>query len=284
MSLPTAAEVEADLVRRLADPPSADPLYDALTHAALVDAALAAGGGLLLNPDAARELSPHYATVDQRLAFTAATECPALRYVTDRFYRTVRARPSDRDAPLRVLFLAGGPASGKTQVAAHHHARGTADLILDARLDDLDAAARMIDTALMYGWTPSVLYVHRVFNYAMKDMLDRAARFGRFVPLAPGLPQPDLATLHVRAQRTLVALHNRYADAGKVTFGVLRHGRSPDNVRRVEVADLSPGGGSHYGSPEAIHADQARALDDFRTDEGIPGPVRAAVAGDPAAG
>ena len=276
-SIPTAHAVAADLAERLSDPAVADPLYDALPGV---------GGGRLLNLDAARGLSPHYGTVDDQLAFTAATYGPALAYVVDRFHRVVRGRVADRDDTPAGLLLSGGPASGKTAVAAAHVDRERFDLVVDVGGSDLDVLTRMVNAALRSGWDVSVLHVHRPFNYAMKDMLDRACRFGRYVPLRPGRPEPDLAGLHLRCQRTVLVLAQRFADTPAVTVAAVRNGsspRHPDRVQRIELADLAAGGGYHYGSPDPLYADQARALDDFAADERIPGAVRGAIGIDPGA-
>src|SRR4051812_2189787 len=117
MALTPEEQRVADELRAILTGPNADAAYDAVPGAM---------SGKILNADLARELSPRYKCVADRIAFTPATYEPARDYVYDRFMRSITPAKEARVA----MLLAGGAASGKT--TSIRRAVQAADLVFDS--------------------------------------------------------------------------------------------------------------------------------------------------------
>jgi hypothetical protein len=255
MSTPAFSDEELAVQWELADVlkgAAADSAYAAL------DGAFA---GRLLNADLARELSPRYRSVADRLRFTRATYPSAAQYVLRRFHATIGmpGTPGSRS----VLFLGGGAASGKT-TSVGRDVILEYDLVFDSNLADVVKASTMIDEALRGGWFVSVRYIHRPFDLAVESMLQRARETGRYIPM--GHPS-RFASLHFNAQRTVVALRDRYAAEPRVTVAAIANlwrPRTQLGPVPIAVEDLAPGGKFSYTSVEELHAVQSPILERFR--------------------
>jgi hypothetical protein len=248
---PTTDEVERELRQLLLNYSTADPAYDAILETL---------NGHVLNTDAAREISPHYGTARQRQAFTEATYAPSRDYVFRRILRALGTPPTTKSgkAP-RVLFLAGGPASGKT-TSVGQALLERYDLVIDSTLSDLRKARVMIDGALIADWMVDVTYIHRPFGNAVADMLWRAEKTGRYVPLGPTMSR-NLASLHIEAQTVFGKICEEYsAVAGVIATALLnvwvREKPLVVGASQISNDSLAKGGEYYYTSIRELYAIQ----------------------------
>lgn len=203
------AQVESEL-EHILNSPEADALYDAIAEAR---------GGRVINSDIARELSPHYRTKADRIAYTLATYKPAARYVYNRFMETVAATPGEGRI---ALLLAGGPASGKT--ASVGGRIDDYDLVFDTTLSVIEKARPIIQQLLDHHWQVHIQYIHRPYDLAVGSMLERALRTGRYV----GLGHPSrLARVHMAAQNCFNVLQRQFT--GTVELFVTGNFWTPDD-------------------------------------------------------
>ena len=123
MAADEGREIESEL-RRILERTDADAAYDALPGCM---------GGKILNADMARELSPRYKTIADRIAFTNATYAPARDYVFNRSMRTIKSSRGKL-----AMILAGGAASGKSTSVRGLLER--ADLVFDSNCAEFQTA------------------------------------------------------------------------------------------------------------------------------------------------
>ncbi len=141
----------------------------------------------------------------------------------------------------RVVFLAGGPASGKS------HARGQApeiaagaDVLIDAPMATYANAKAAVDRVLAKGGQVLINYIHTPLEKATGFMLDRFEQKGRETNA------DKLADMHYRAQQSALRLAREYAGNKNVQLRVM------DN----SGAQAKP------ISPAALAARAYRTLDD----------------------
>lgn len=245
---PGENEAQTELAGILSGP-NADALYNEL------DGSL---GGRVLNADLARNLSPHYQCRADRIAFTKATYPPCSNYVLQRFYRTVKNKEWRHKT---VLFLAGGAASGKT-TSIGKEVMSRFDLVFDSNMAGYEKARKMLDAATIQGWEVSLLYIHRNFRSAARDMLSRAVETGRYVPFTSP-DGDDLASLHFNAQRTFAQLAAEYADNEKVIRAAVRNPWEPGNpqpISEIGISTPAAGGKRHYTEIQELYAVQQEIL------------------------
>jgi hypothetical protein len=170
---PDQRVVEETLGRFILDREGADPAYNKLTKS---------NNGQVLNTDVARELSPVYGDVDNRLRHTASTTAPARAYVLDRLVRELQTARTG-DTPKTLVVSAGSPGSGKSTVMATIYLRDQPTLIWDTPLRDLPLALAAFQLAHQNNWETVVFYVHRPFRETCDAIVQRCLLDGRPVTL-----------------------------------------------------------------------------------------------------
>ncbi len=136
-------------------------------------------GGHSIDADEARELSAAYRAERSRAADIHAATSRLVQYL----YRRALARPVAKGRDNAVLFLAGGGGSGKSTVRKNVFGGNTADITLDGTFSDLKKARANIAAALATGREVVIIFVYRPVGLAAKNVIDRALRSGRSVPI-----------------------------------------------------------------------------------------------------
>ena len=262
-----------DEFRRQLDPRKPDGTRD-LQKLRQVDDAYdklpASRHGRVLNSDTARQLSEHYpggrdeASRVARRENTSWTNPPAGSYVHDRFMRTMDSMAAEGKKP-NVLFLAGGAGSGKsTATDLYPSLRDQADIVVDSNLARLPTAERMIQKTLAADGRAVIAFVYRPYDRVVGDMLDRGHESGRYVGL--GADEGNLAWLHYKAQETLRALHEKYADDPRVLFRAIDNSGKPGEAVPAGMDRLVGSGGDlRYTSAEELTRHDEPAIQAYRS-------------------
>ncbi|MBI4911103.1 MAG: hypothetical protein HY823_00045 [Acidobacteria bacterium] len=173
---------------------AADPAAAIMGYSRLPDAF----GGRLVNGDLAATLLPTLAAnPTQGYEALEDSECRAVVSM-NQVGKLLRDRALDLAARDPVLILMGGQATGKTTGAlALGHTFGA---ILDAPHTDPDAMRFLIRRVRPMGNEVHVAYTDRTPAGALRAMLDRSEREGRYVPL------DRMARTHAQAPYTFLNL------------------------------------------------------------------------------
>ena len=255
---PEQQRVEAELIRIVQDTAYADAQFDALPFTQ---------GGRIVSMDYARHLSPSYQTVTERLRFTPSTRNAAAAYAKDRLERTLASTsvpPSER----RLILMSGGPGSGKTTVI-----RGLLDRELrDARMafdctsSNLSTSKRTLARAQEMGWSVYLVHVYCPYERAVRRVLDRATRDGRYVGLGPGR---SMSKISLAAQEVFHELRTTRADVPGVQFLAVHMGRADaDAVPFLPATEVSPDGACWHPPVETLMQIEREAINSFLAEGG----------------
>jgi hypothetical protein len=131
-----------------------------------------------------------------------------------------------------LLLGSGGPGSGKTTLISRlldgewDGRFANATLVFDCTLSHFEvlglwcdalffsadatgkASARTLEVFLSHRWKVDVVHVYRKYERAVKGVLDRAAKEGRYVGLGPGR---SMSTISTAAQDVFWRLQQRFA-------------------------------------------------------------------------
>lgn len=131
-----------------------------------------------------------------------------------------------------VVFLAGGPASGKSHALQQMpDIAANADVVVDAPMATYANAEAAVERALAKGARVSINYIHTPLEKATAFMMDRFEKTGRETNA------DKLADMHFRAQQTVMRLAREYADNPNFQVRVIDHGG--DMVRVITPAELA---------------------------------------------
>jgi Zeta toxin len=104
----------------------------------------------------------------------------AAQWIRDELFRRALAEPAETGSN-RVVFTAGGNASGKSSTVAASDADAVAQIVLDSTLSNPEHAGRLLKEALEPGKAVTVHYVNRPLSDALMGMIERAGNEGRVV-------------------------------------------------------------------------------------------------------
>lgn len=218
-------QIEADLQARV------DNNFDQLVeeYSRLKDSE----GGMVLNTDLARELSPDYLADRTK---SAAVHEPASTFIKRLFAKKL-AEPTPAGKEPVVLFSAGGTGAGKTSgLEAVPGLKSKVEMIYDTNMNKLASAASKIDQALEAGRDVAVFYTYREPVEALQNgALPRAMRqeeqfgSGRTVPL-----QEHINT-HVGSRDVIDQLIAKYKNDERVTFQAIDNSRGKGNAVEMPV-------------------------------------------------
>jgi hypothetical protein len=214
--------------------------------------------GKIISVDVARFLAPEFDTWNGRLHHTPSTASPAGWYAHKRLLREI---VNKRSGPKHLSITSGGAGSGKT-----HSLRSStsgATLVFENQFKDSARAHEVLTLALTNGWQVEVQYVHRPFADVVRAVIERSQRTGRWNRLA------DLPSMHIEAQRTVVALRKAFHHRG-VTFQALYNTSSSSGQKppgdRVLFRDLDTGGRYHLADAEALKKEIPSIVEKTRKD------------------
>ena len=171
------------------------------------------GSDRYVNADLALSLLPEYAADKEfRTVFHRATYAP-VSYLTRQLVVPEILKNESTGRPY-ALFLAGGPASGKSTVskgALKKSLRASA-VIVDSNLATMQRGTAFLDMALKAGLRPYVAFVYRPWEGVEQSVLSRLREQGR--PISAR----TLAGNHYEAQQTFLSLAELYD--GQADFAV----------------------------------------------------------------
>ena len=179
----------------------------------------------VLNTDDARTLCAQY---NRNMAVcSAAVQEPASALVGEVYHKMLtETHPTNR-----VVFLAGGPGSGKTFVRSKLDAVGNlianSQIIYDTTFAS-ENAARKVVAAINADEQVLITYIHRPFEQAVAGVIDRAVRSGRIVPLQV------VARSHFSAQRMLWEVQKRHSDAVSISVIANPGGESEIRIEGID--------------------------------------------------
>ena len=193
-----------------------------------------AKGGLVINTDVARELSPEYRA---NRTLSANVHEPASTFVKQ-LYAEKLAQPATEGK--RVLFTGGGTGSGKTSsLAALSHLRDDAEMIYDTNMNKLASARKKIDQALDAGRQIDLVYTYRdPVESLVQGSLTRAMNMkaekgsGRTVPLKEHIKT------HIGSREVIGKLKDIYGDNPNVRIGIIDNRYGKNQAKKANLEDL----------------------------------------------
>ncbi len=210
----------------------ADAAYNALP---------AAKKGKIISVDTARFLAPEFRSWSGRIRHTPSTGNPAGAYAHDRMLRELSR---ERTGTKRLLITAGGAGSGKTSQLAGLTA--VADLVFDNQFKDFVRARTLLRASLQHGWKPEVVYVYRPLQDAVRAVIDRSQRTGRWNLLA------ELPGAYAAAQTTLLQLSQEFG--GQINIHAIYNASQGQGTQasgsRVLLSDFRAGSRYHVTEHE----------------------------------
>lgn len=192
-------------------------------------------GGVVLNTDLARELSPGY-----RADRTRSSEVheAASDFIKAK-YRRMLARPTPEGKQPVVLFTAGGTGAGKTTGV---RALGTAvspEIVYDTNMNSFESAVDKIDQALAAGRGARILYTYRdPIDALINGAIPRAVRMAQDQGSGRTVPIEEHVRTHAGSRRTIERLAEHYANEERVQIRVFDNSRGRDNGIFVDLDSI----------------------------------------------
>jgi hypothetical protein len=177
-----------------------------------------------IDADNARELCPAYADVYENRARLAPLIHEPASQIVKAVWRTLLDESSGQ--PGLVIFLAGGPGSGKSTVAKFEQFQEyyrEAIVLYDSTFSNIFSANEKIRDALSSGKDIDIYYVHRNAKDAAYSVVLRAVETGRTVPIQ------EIVNLHWGAQKTIFMLCNKYRNSENVAIHLFNNGGEPES-------------------------------------------------------
>jgi len=154
---------------------------------------------------------------------------PAAQWVRDELFRRALRERAEAGRN-RVVFMAGGNASGKSSTVTASGAEAGAQIVLDSTFSNVDHASRLVEDALAAGKAVTIHYVNRPLDDALEGMIDRAGSRGRVVTI------DQLIRSQRGAAQTVRKLWEEYATDPRVTFRFLDNAADKTTVGGIETA------------------------------------------------
>jgi Zeta toxin len=177
-----------------------------------------------IDADNARELCPAYADIYENRARLAPLIHEPASQIVKAVWRALLDESSGQ--PGLVIFIAGGPGSGKSTVARFEQFQDyyrEAIVVYDSTFSNIFSANEKIKDALAAGKDIDIYYVHRNAKDAAYSVVVRAVETGRTVPIQ------EIANLHWGAQKTIFMLCNKYRNSENVAIHLFNNGGEPES-------------------------------------------------------
>jgi hypothetical protein len=228
--------VENELAHTVSDQVSSDCRYASIPQSL---------GGMIINADCFRELSPWYSSgtlpsdlLDDlesevpeftgcrydrvqsrrliRTHLTTATTNPASSASKDYLLRRIKW-PIRKDRRPRVLIVNGGSGSGKTRFATALPERIPSELIIyDTTLTSDAFGDEIVEYTRSAGGSVVFCFIYAHFVNAMERMIQRACREGRYISAS------GMAKNHLMSFMTMAKLMNTYGKCSDIKFTSFR--------------------------------------------------------------
>ncbi len=205
-------------------------------------------GTLELNADNAKELSTDYM---QNRTDGAAAAHETASWLMKWMYAQELAKPAPAGKENTVLFTAGGAGAGKTSAlnARFGDTPSSAQVVYDGTLRPAASAISKIEQALTAGKHADIMFTYRDPESAFRSgVLDRAAKQEKQFGSGRTVMLDEFVNQHSSVQDSMAAIHSKFRDDPRVTFGAYHNGED----RTVRSTDLT-------ALPKAPHVEALRA-------------------------
>jgi hypothetical protein len=182
--------------------------------------------GNVLNADNAATLFDQY---NEKPAKYRVAVHPAAQWIRDELFRRALGERVETGRN-RVVFTAGGNASGKSSTVTASGAEAGAQVVLDSTFSNVDHASRLVEDALAAGKAVTIHYVNRPLDNALDGMIDRAGSQGRVVTI------DQLIRSQRGAAQTARKLWAEYRTDPRVAFDFLDNAKDKTSVGGIETA------------------------------------------------
>lgn len=195
-------------------------------------------GGVVLNTDLARELSPEYREDRTRSADVHEAASDFIKEL----YRRKLAGPTPAGKDPVVLFTAGGTGAGKTtgeRVLAESGSLGNPEIVYDTNMNGLASSRQKIEQALAAEREVTILYTFRdPVDALVNGALPRARRMAEQEGSGRTVPLSEHARTHEGSYSTMKELWEQYADDPRVGFRFIDNSRGRGNATEVTFDQL----------------------------------------------
>lgn len=181
--------------------------------------------GRHIDTDKARELCPEYASSYEDRALLAPLIHESASKIAKAVWRSLLDESFGRQGV--VMFLAGGPGSGKSTVVRSEKFQEyyrEAIVVYDSTFSSIDSASQKIQEALEAGKDIDIYYVHRNAKDAAYSVVIRAVETGRTVPIQ------EIANLHWGAQSTIFMLCFEHRRSEDITIHLINNSGDPEAI------------------------------------------------------
>lgn len=228
-------------------------------------------GGVVLNTDTARELSPEYLADRTRSADVHEAASDTVKML----YERKLAEPTPAGLDPVVMFTAGGTGAGKTTgLQAIGNAMGRPEIIYDTNMNTLASAVQKVEQALQAGRDVRIAYVYRDPVEALTaGAIPRAQRQAREFGTGRTVPLQEHARTHAGVRGVMEALAERYAGDKRVEIVPIDNSRGKGKAAIASsLADLPKvdQNGLYERLNQALEEARAAGLDE-RTYRGFAG-------------
>lgn len=193
-------------------------------------------GGVVLNTDVARELSPEYLSDRTRSADVHEAASDTIKTL----YEQRLAGPTPEGMDRTVMFTAGGTGAGKTSaIEAMGDALGRPEIVYDTNMNTLSSAVEKVEQALKAGRDVSIAYVYRDPVEALTGgAIPRAQRQAKEFGSGRTVPLSEHAKTHAGVRDVMESLAKKYENDPRVTIAAIDNSRGKGNQEMVELASL----------------------------------------------
>lgn len=208
-------------------------------------------GKRLISADEAKKLFPRFQ--EDPAKYSQAVHTSSSRFSIILYERRLDALPPNGT----VVFLAGGPGSGKSTVIEGGLDRG-ADIVFDFLFAHTPSNDVHIGNALGAQAQITVVYVHNPVDRAASGMMLRARDESREGKLGRTLTEEHLANKHFDAQRALFDAAEKYQDNPNVKFLVFDNSGARGQHRPIPLESLR---NKMYADRESVMRQVKAAVD-----------------------
>jgi len=141
-------------------------------------------------------------------------------------------------------------------------------LVLDTQFRDAEGGIRKIQHALDNGWKVRIFYVQRPFDLVASGAISRAQEEGRWGSVR------ELPKIHRDVQAGIARIAEHFKDEPMVEIRYLLNEGTPENpkpIKKLDLADIQPGGEWYHESEEVLNEEVERALQQARAAGEVPG-------------
>jgi hypothetical protein len=191
--------------------------------------------GRVIDTDLARLLFPDWTIMRESRELLSTAIFEPARTIARRAWEKLLSEPLKSDEANYVIFITGGPASGKEmmreQLIRNMKASGELfpHVIFDTTMSEYTVAKAQIEQALSRSFVVHDLYIHRPIQNAKEGAEERRKFSGRQVE------ENFLIDSHWGAQQTVLQLANDYRNIAEVVISILDNSGLPEDIHSGSI-------------------------------------------------